>query len=107
MNRLVRSGVVVLLAVVLAGCWTVGQEFDQQVLPDIVKGKTTRAQVQDWFGSPYEKGLQGQYVTWTYRYIRVEFGKDRSKELVVYFNKDGVVHTYSYTTNYSPWQVSR
>jgi outer membrane protein assembly factor BamE (lipoprotein component of BamABCDE complex) len=107
MKRLVRSGVVVLLAILLAGCWTVGQEFDQQALPEIEKGKTTRSQVQDWLGSPYEKGLQGQFETWTYRYIRFEFGNERNKELAIYFNKDGVVHTYSYTTNYSPWQISR
>ena len=30
MKKLGRSGVIVLLAMVLAGCWTVGQQFDER-----------------------------------------------------------------------------
>ena len=45
--------------------------------------------------------------TWTYRFIKADLTSEISKELTIWFEKSGVVNTYSYTTNHSPWQVSK
>ncbi|MFQ5913061.1 MAG: outer membrane protein assembly factor BamE [Nitrospinota bacterium] len=108
MKRLIYSCVVVLMAASLAGCVTSGRDFDQQVITQIEKGKTTKAQVQDWLGSPYERGLEGQIETWTYRFWSGALGGEkRSKALTVWFEKNGRVKTFSYTTDYAPWQISQ
>ncbi len=107
MKKLAFAMVIVLVAVSLTGCRTIGQDFDQQVISRIEKGKTSRAQVQDWLGAPYEKGLQGKYVIWTYRFIKASMQDENSKELTIWFEKNGRVNTFSYTTNFAPWQVSK
>ncbi len=109
MKRLAYLGVVVLLAISVAGCVARGRDFDEQVIPRIVKGKTTKAQIQDWLGSPHERGLQEGLETWTFRLMKNlgPFTQEQTKELTVWFEKSGVVNTFSYTTNYAPWQVSK
>ncbi|MBI2881316.1 MAG: outer membrane protein assembly factor BamE [Candidatus Tectomicrobia bacterium] len=109
MKRIVQSLALVLLAALVVGCAARGRDFDQQVVLRIEKGKTTKAQVQDWLGSPHERGMQGEFETWTYRFMKNlgPFTQEQTKELTVWFEKAGVVNTYSYTTNHAPWQVSR
>ncbi len=107
MKRIMYSLAVVLLVVMATGCRTIGKDFDQQVVTRIEKGKTTKAQVQDWLGAPYEKGMQEGLESWTYRFIKATINKEDSKELTIWFEKSGVVNASSYTTNFAPWQVSK
>ena len=109
MKRLAYLGVVVLLAISVAGCTTGGRDFDEKVIPRIVKGKTTKAQIQEWLGSPQERGLQEGLETWTYRFVKNlgPLTQGQTKDLAVWFEKSGVVNTFSYTTNFAPWKVSK
>ncbi len=107
MKKLAYAMAIVLVAVSLTGCRIIGQDFDQEVISRIEKGKTTKAQVQDWLGAPYEKGLEGGLETWTYRFITASLMEESTKGLTIWFEKDGKVNTYSYTTNFAPWQVAK
>lgn len=107
MKKLTYAMAIVLVAVSLTGCRIVGQDFDQEVILRIQKGKTTKAQVQDWLGAPYEKGVESGLETWTYRFIKATLMEEESKGLTIWFEKDGKVQTYSYTTNFAPWQVAK
>ena len=107
MKRVVYSLAVVVLMVMATGCRTIGQDFDQQVVTRIEKGKTTKAQIQDWLGAPYEKGIQEGLDLWTYTLIKATISDETKKDLSIWFEKSGVVNTFTYTTNYAPWQVSK
>ncbi len=107
MKRVVYSLAVVVLMVMATGCRTIGKDFDQQVVTRIEKGKATKTQIQDWLGAPYEKGMQEGLELWTYTFIKATVSDETKKELSVWFEKSGVVNTFTYTTNFAPWQVSK
>ncbi len=107
MKKLAYAMAIVLVAVSLTGCRTIGQDFDQEVISRIDKGKTTKAQIQDWLGVPFEKGVQGGLETWTYRFITATLMEEDTKELTIWFEKEGKVNTYFYSTNFAPWQIAK
>ncbi len=91
----------------VAGCVTVGRDFNQHATLQIEANETTQGDIQELLGSPHERGLEGGYVTWTYRYIeKVIFETERHKELKVYFKRDGTVHTTAYNTSNAEWEVT-
>lgn len=96
------------ILIFFAGCFREGKPFDEQLFPRIKEGKTTKLEVQEWLGTPYQKGIEGGLETWSYYYLEGAVGRERySKELKVWFDEKGVVKSVSYTTNYAPWQVVR
>ena len=100
----------------LAGCASVGnetlrQETEASVQTKIVEGKTTKPEVRGMFGSPLKTSFtDGGLEIWTYEFSKVSadavsyipivnlFGATASgtkKELVVLFDKAGVVQRFS------------
>lgn len=69
----------VIAVVVLTGCGgvTIGQKIDTSLLPEIERGKTTRAEIFQMFGEPHYTNLQpGGGIMLMYTYTHVSSGLD-------------------------------
>ncbi|MBU0681616.1 MAG: outer membrane protein assembly factor BamE [Proteobacteria bacterium] len=89
---------IALTALILAGCATVGQVFPDAAVKDIVIGQTTKTTIEKMFGQPWRTGLENGTETWTYGHYRYSvFKKTQSRDLVVRFNKNGLVESYAYS----------
>lgn len=83
-----------------SGCMTLGRPFETKLVPTITAGKTTRADIEREFGSPYRTGIDTGEEMWTYlRYNLSIFGDQRTTDLIIHFNADGTVKSYAYNTN--------
>ncbi|MDY6904507.1 MAG: outer membrane protein assembly factor BamE [Thermodesulfobacteriota bacterium] len=83
----------------LSGCATVGKDFPSAGVANIEMEKTTKADIRSWFGPPWRVGVEDGYETWTYgRYHYRVFGNTETKDLVIRFDKDGRVTSYTYNT---------
>ena len=95
-----RFSIAICLGLLALGCLTVGAEFQDADIPAIERGETTKEQIEDWFGPPYQRGLEDGQETWTYLYLKRPLsGKTLSRELHIRFDEQGKVESYSYTTN--------
>ena len=111
-----RTVAVAAVIALLSGCASVGNETlraesEASVQKKMTEGKTTKAEVRSMFGSPLKKTFtDGGSEIWTYEFSKVSadavsyipivglFGATASgtkKELVVLFDKSGIVHRYS------------
>lgn len=83
----------------LTGCATMGHEFPVAPVDDIVIGRTTQTDVQRMFGNPWRVGVEDGDTTWTYGHYKYRlFGRSRTRDLVVRFDANGVVSSYSFNT---------
>ena len=111
-----KTIVAALALAALAGCASVGNETlrtesEASVQKKITEGRTTKSEVRGMFGSPLKTSFtDGGLEIWTYEFSKVSadavsyipivnlFGATASgtkKELVVLFDKSGVVQRYS------------
>jgi outer membrane protein assembly factor BamE (lipoprotein component of BamABCDE complex) len=82
-----------------SGCATVGQDFPDSLVPRIKTHETTQDQVRSMFGAPWRVGLEDGQQTWTYGRYRYSLFRDAStKDLVIRFDKKGIVSSYSFNT---------
>jgi len=93
----------------LAGCVSVGKDFYSTELKWLKSGTTTRQEVYRMLGEPFRTGVDQGKITWTYGYYRYSaFGNTRTKDLVIYYNADGTVNTYTFSTSFpdekNAWQ---
>ena len=89
-----------ILAIFSSGCGTAGKNFDESLYANVVKGTTTHKEVKDMFGPPFKKGIQNGYAVWTYEYNHVNsFGSDIIKDMIIVFEKNGVVKSHQLMTN--------
>jgi len=89
------------LLLAVCGCLTVGRNFPSGEFSWIVKGKTTKDGVSGHLGEPFRVGVESGLTTWTYGYYKYRLGGEtRTKDLVIYFNKDGTVSSYSFNTSF-------
>jgi len=87
------------LVVLLAGCFTAGREFTYTAVPQIKPGETTQEQVHQIFGNPVRVGTEDGLPVWTYMRYRVSlFSGVEGRDLVIKFDANNVVKTYSYST---------
>lgn len=97
MRLLKNLSLVALLALFLTACATVGQPYAEHKVEDIQVGETTRAQIEEMFGSPWRVGLESGKTTWTYGHYRYRvFGDDKTTDLVVRFDSNNRVESYTY-----------
>ena len=83
------------------GCLSVGKPFNSDNLSWIIKDHTTKDDIYDDLGEPFRLGVDSGKITWTYGYYKYSlFGSTRTKDLVLYFNKDGTVHSYVFNTSF-------
>lgn len=82
------------------GCVTNGDEFRSET-SWIKEGVTKQSDVKMLMGEPYSVGNSSGKPTWTYGYYRYRlFGKSHQKEMKFYWNPDGTVSHYSYTSSF-------
>lgn len=87
------------LAASLAGCVTVGRPFDLGQVPSITAGKTTQADLKAKFGEPIRTGSDSGDPSWTYLHYHLSlFNQPQTDDLVVRFNADGTVKSYTFNT---------
>jgi SmpA / OmlA family len=85
--------------VLLASCATVGRDFPTEHVSQIEIGKTTQADIEKMFGAPWRTGIEDGQRTWTYgKYKYSIAGKTSSRDLVVRFDKNNVVSSYTFST---------
>ena len=93
------SPIFVVLLFVIASCATVGREFPVDAVTRIRLGETAREDINKIFGPPWRTGLEDGKQTWTYGYYKYRlFGESTTRDLVVRFDSDGVVSSYSFNT---------
>jgi outer membrane protein assembly factor BamE (lipoprotein component of BamABCDE complex) len=84
---------------VTAGCASVGHEFPAGQVQTIRIGETTQNDIANTFGNPWRTGLESGMKTWTYgNYYVSAFGDNEAEDLVIKFDKRGVVTSYTYNS---------
>jgi hypothetical protein len=85
----------------VAGCGTVGKDFDSSKVQKIQKNVTTQLEILDWFGVPFKEGTENNHTMWTYqRDTWQAIGEGQSKGLVILFDDKNIVKAYRYESNY-------
>lgn len=83
----------------LTGCFTVGQEFAAGRVPEIKIGQTRKQDVHEMFGMPWRTGMEDGRPTWTYGiYKYALFGATDSQDLLVRFDPQGIVRSYTFSS---------
>lgn len=83
----------------LTGCFTVGQEFSPVRVPEIKVGQTRKQDITEMFGTPWRTGMEDGKPTWTYGiYKYALFGGNDSQDLLVRFDAQGVVRSYTFSS---------
>jgi hypothetical protein len=85
-------------ALFVSGCAIrLGAPFNTDQVRNIQAGKTTQAQIIDFFGQPASKGLKDGLPLWTYMFARLSLGGTATGTLLsIEFDDQGIVHSYSY-----------
>lgn len=104
MKRYVLLLGVLVLAVVMVSCASVGRDFDSAKVPMVEIGKTTKADIEAWFGKPYQITAlsnmpSGGVLRYIYTSAKASYGgmKSSGKSLVVDFDKKNVVVDKGYS----------
>jgi hypothetical protein len=85
----------------LAGCATVGREFPFASVGHIIIGETDREDILRMFGEPWRTGIEDGNKTWTYAHYHYSiFGPERARDLLIRFDQEGKVASYSFNTSY-------
>ena len=83
----------------LPACATVGWDFPADRVGEISLGETSRGELLEMFGQPYQRGLEDGSETWTYVWIKYGPGQTDSKELHIRFRPGGLVDSYSFSSS--------
>ena len=84
---------------ILVGCMTVGQSFPVENVSKIQPGQTSRADALSLFGTPWRPGLEDGRIVWTYAQYKYDLsGQTLARDLVLRFNEDGTVASYSFSS---------
>ena len=96
------SGLLILvtgLIFFVSGCITLGKDFPVSNVPAIKIGQTKKSEIRKLFGAPWLSGNQDGELAWTYgNYDYSLFGERNAKDLVIQFDNNGVVTSYTFST---------
>lgn len=99
MKRLVGFLMVFAILSTATGCATVGQSFNVDAVPRVEIGKTSMDDVRRLFGNPWRTGIEDGHTTWTYGHYKYKlFGSANTQDLVVRFDKQNIVASYTFNT---------
>ena len=97
--RELSACLVLAIMLLFSGCASIGKDFPAQDVARIEIGSTTQQQILDMFGSPWRTGLESGQKTWTYgRYNYGLFQEKQATDLVIRFDKNNVVASYTFST---------
>lgn len=100
MKLKVFHAVCLAVAFLLAGCGSIGKDFDISQVKNISQGTTTKQEIQNMFGEPFRTGIQNGYPVWVYEKSTYNaLGKDTTKSLIVEFDENDVVRRYQVLSN--------
>ena len=85
---------------ILAGCVSAGKDFNARMVPQIQLHQTTRAQIEQMFGLPWRTGIEDGKQTWSYGSYKYGMSDTLSRDLVVRFDGNGTVSSYTFNSNY-------
>ena len=69
------------------------------IATDIKIGQTTQSEIGKMFGPPWRTGMDDGDRTWTYGHYRYSlFGSTKTEDLVIRFDADDVVSSYTFNT---------
>jgi hypothetical protein len=92
--RVAHWGILALVVVNL-GCGMFGSKhgrsIDRDALADIIKGKTTMAEVERSMGEPQSKETSSDGTTWTYTFLKVTAGSSKQESVAIVFDEKSVV----------------
>ena len=97
-----RAGIFWRLVIAIAlltfgGCARIGYDFNAQKVQEIKIGETTQNDIVTMFGHPWRKGIENGVTMWTYgRYTYRVIGETDTKDLIVKFDDDGKVKSYTF-----------
>jgi len=84
----------------VSGCASVGNDFPSEVTW-IAKDKTNKSELEKRLGAPFQVGYDSGQLTWTWGFYRYSlFRPTRAKDLVVRFNSNGTVSSYSFSSSF-------
>ncbi|HIJ80052.1 MAG: outer membrane protein assembly factor BamE [Desulfobulbaceae bacterium] len=87
------------LLLITAACANVGRSFPHEAVAQIRIGVTTEAEIKQTFGPPMRTGRENGTRTWTYGSYKYKLvGDPQASDLVVRFDDNGVVDSYSFST---------
>jgi hypothetical protein len=99
--RWARLVIMAALFTVFVGCISTGRDFRSSSFSWIRENKTTKDKVLATLGEPFRVGVDSGMTTWTYGYYKYRLGgSSDTKDLVIYFNKDGTVSSYTFSTSF-------
>lgn len=84
----------------LGGCATAGKDFNVHLVRQIHLNQTTRSQIEQMFGAPWRTGLEDGKQTWSYGLYKYGIGDTASRDLVIRFNPNGTVASYTFNSSY-------
>jgi len=90
------------VGLLLGACGSVlstGRDFPSPARDTLKNGTTTKADLTRLFGEPTQVGVKDGDTTWTWYYFR-KGDPDLSKQLEVTLTADGVVKSYSFSSNF-------
>ena len=91
---------IILILFFLAGCGTVGKNFNSLQVQSIQNNVTNQTEILDKFGLPFKEGIENGQVMWIYEFDRWNIlGPAESKDLVILFDEKNTVRAYRYTTS--------
>ena len=95
-TRLIFLGIIF----ILAGCGTVGKDFNAPKAKNIVNGISTQEDIKMIFGKPFKTGVQNGKPIWVYEHNYYHLISDNaSKNLIIVFNPNGVVQSHQFMTS--------
>lgn len=87
------------LVFIYSACATIGRDFAASKVYNIEIDKTTQTEIQSMFGLPWRVGIEDGKLTWTYgSYHYSAFSDARTKDLVVRFDSNNIVKSYTFNT---------
>ena len=87
------------LLLITAACANVGRDFPHEAVIQIKIGTTTEAEIKQTFGPPMRIGIENGTRTWTYGSYKYQVvGEPQASDLLVRFDQNGVVSSYSFST---------
>ena len=94
------SALLTVLILLTLACGSVGNHFDSSQVKSIKQEVTKKSEILEMFGPPFKKGEQNGKVTWTYQHNQYSaFNDGWYEDLVILFNKNGVVESYRHTAS--------
>ncbi len=94
---------IVVIMLFMASCATIGRDFPDEKVSTIQMNVTTQKEIRSMFGPPWRVGIEDGRQTWTYgMYNYWLFSGTYTKDLVVRFDKNGVVVSYTFNTSVPP-----